>query len=100
MDYIPIQPGRRRAPRELILMSGVEGLLALVAGWVALARTPVQETADHRELIVAAAGNTLPLALLVFPALAWLAFHRRADGAVWPLLWSPALWAVLMIAGS
>lgn len=100
MDYIPIQPGARRAPRELILMSGLEALLALVAGWVALTRTATSEILDHREVIVAAAGDTLPLALLVFPALAWLAFHRRADGAVWPLLWSPALWAVLMIAGA
>lgn len=100
MDYIPIQPGRRRAPRELILMSGLEALLALAAGWVALARTPSLEMADHREVIVVAAGNTLPLALLVFPVLAWIAFHRRADGAVWPLLWCPALWGLLMIAGS
>ncbi|CAN5647415.1 hypothetical protein BH10PSE5_BH10PSE5_04210 [soil metagenome] len=100
MDYIPIQPGRRRAPGELVLMCVLEAVLALVAGWVSLIRVAHEEIMDHRELIVTVVGNTLPVALLICPLLAWVAFSRRADGAIWPLLWTPALWAVLILVGA
>lgn len=100
MDYIPIQPGPRRVPRDLILMCVLETLLALAAAWVAMVRAPASEFLDHRELIETFAGNTLPIVLLACPLLAWIAFLRRADGAVWPLLWTPAIWALLIIAGA
>ena len=100
MDYIPIQPGPRRVPGHLILMCVLEVLLALVASWVALTRASPMEIMNHREVITTVAGNTLPLALLACPLLAWVAFVRRADGAIWPLLWTPALWALLIIAGA
>ncbi len=100
MDYIPIQPGRRRMPGHLILMCVLEGLLALAAAWVALTRVPPAAIMNHREVITTFAGNTLPLALIVCPLLAWVAFVRRGDGAIWPLLWTPALWALLVIVGA
>lgn len=100
MDYIPIQPGPRRVPGSLILMCVLEGLLGLAAAWVALTRVAPAELMDHRDVITTMAGNTLPLALMLCPLLAWVAFVRRGDGAIWPLLWTPALWALLMILGS
>ncbi|MES2724697.1 MAG: hypothetical protein V4656_16220 [Pseudomonadota bacterium] len=100
MDYVPIQPGPRRAPASLIVMSVLEVLLALAAAWVALTRISPSQIMDHREVITTVAGGTLPLALLAAPLLAWIAFLRRADGAIWPLLWSPGTWALLIIAGS
>ncbi|WP_340645856.1 hypothetical protein [Phenylobacterium sp.] len=100
MDYVPIQPGPRHVPGHLILMFGLEVSLALAAAWVSLIRAPPTEIMNHRELIVTAAGNTLPFALLACPLLAFVAFVRRADGAVWPLLWSPAIWALLILAGA
>lgn len=100
MDYIPIQPGPRRVPAPLILMCILEGFLALVAAWVALTRVAPATIMDHREAITTMAGNTLPLALMICPLLAWVAFLRRGDGAIWPLLWAPSLWALLMIAGA
>ncbi|MBR7619939.1 hypothetical protein JKL49_11115 [Phenylobacterium sp. 20VBR1] len=100
MDYIPIQPGRRRTPGDLILMCVLEVVLALAAAWVSITRVPPEEIMDHRQLIVTLTGNTLPFALLICPLLAWVAFARRADGAIWPLLWTPALWAVLILAGA
>jgi len=100
VDYIPIPPGRRRAPGDLILMCGLEVVLALAAAWVSITRVLPEEIMDHRQLIVTVAGNTLPFALLICPLLAWVAFTRRADGAIWPLLWAPALWAVLILVGA
>lgn len=99
MDYVPIQPGPRRAPAGLIVMSVLEVLLALAAAWVWMTRISPSEIINHREVITTLAGDTLPLALLAAPLLAWIAFLRRADGAVWPLLWSPGIWALLIIAG-
>lgn len=100
MDYIPIQPGPRRVPTSLVVMCALEVVLALAAAWVALTRVAPSVIMDHREAITAMAGNTLPLALVLCPLLAWVAFVRRGDGAIWPLLWAPALWALLMIVGA
>jgi hypothetical protein len=100
VDYIPIQPGPRRVPALLLLMCVLEGVLALAAAWVALTRVAPTAIVNHREVITTFAGNTLPLALVLCPLLAWVAFARRGDGAIWPLLWTPALWALLMIVGS
>lgn len=100
MDYVPIQPGRRRAPAGLIVMTVLEVLLALAAAWVGLTHVSPSAILNHREVITTLAGGTLPLALLGAPLLAWIAFFRRADGAIWPLLWSPGIWALLIIAGS
>ena len=99
MDYIPLQPGPRRIPRDLVLITMLEVLLAFAAAWVAITRVPSSEIMDHREFIATAVGNTLPLALLACPLVAWIAFHRRADGAIWPILWSPALLALIVIVG-
>ena len=100
MDYVPIQPGPRRAPACLIVMSALELLLALPAAWVGLTRTSPSEIMNHREVITSLAGDTLPLALLAAPLLAWIAFSRRADGAIWPMRWAPGIWALLIVAGS
>lgn len=100
MDYIPVQPGRRRAPGHLILMCVLEVVLALAAAWVAIVRVPRDQIMDHRELIVTMAGNSLPFALTICPLLAWVAFLRRADGAIWPLLWTPAFWTILILVGA
>ncbi len=81
-------------------MCCLEVALAFIGAWVAISRVAPTEFPDHRETILVFAGGTLPIALMIFPGLAWLAFHRHSDAIIWPLLWSPVLWALAMLAAA
>ncbi|MCI3134979.1 hypothetical protein [Phenylobacterium aquaticum] len=101
MDYVAIGPERRRAPLHLRVMTGLEIAALAPAVYVALqalALALAQVADDHRAVIAFVAAMAFPVALILGPLFAWFAFRRRADDLIWPLLWSPYIWPVLIIA--
>jgi len=99
MDYVAIGPERRRAPLHLVVMTLLELAAMAPAVYVALQALALAQVADdHRAVIAFVAAMAFPVALIFGPLFAWFAFRRRADDLIWPLLWSPYIWPVLIIA--
>lgn len=99
MDYVPISPERRRAPLHLVVMTVLEAAALVPAAYVAMqAMTLARLADDHRAAIAFVAALAFLASLILGPALAWLAFRRRADDLIWPLLWAPYIWPLLIIA--
>ncbi|WP_304165456.1 hypothetical protein [Phenylobacterium aquaticum] len=99
MDYVAIGPERRRPPLHLVVMTLLEVAALVPAVYVALqVMAQAQVADDHRAVIALAAALAFPVALIFGPIFAWFAFRRRADDLIWPLLWSPYIWPLLIIA--
>lgn len=99
MDYVAIGPERRRAPLHLVIMTLLEAAAMVPAIYVALQAMALARVADdHRAVIAFFAAMAFPVALIFGPLFAWFAFRRRADDLIWPLLWSPYIWPLLIIA--
>ena len=99
MDYVAINPAKRPVPLHLSVMTALELAAAIPAAWVMVqALVAAQVADDHRAGIAFVAAMAFVVSLLLGPLIAWIAFLRRADEFVWPALWAPYIWPLLIIA--